>query len=77
MKTQEEKLNQVRSLFEKLKENDASAKEAVAACQRKFEALSAGMEVNDEGETQTLQEQLMSKTNENAFVGLLTVFFFS
>lgn len=60
MKTQEEKLEKVKNLFEELKGNDTNAKEALAACQRKFEALSAGMEVNDEGETQTLQEQLMS-----------------
>ncbi|KAJ8984301.1 hypothetical protein NQ317_012271 [Molorchus minor] len=55
----EQELSKVQSLFETLKENDAKDNEAFALSQRKFEAVSAGMEVNEEGETETLQEQLM------------------
>lgn len=47
-------------MFEQLKHNDEADSEAFAASQRKFEAISAGMEINDEGKAETLQEQLMN-----------------
>lgn len=47
-------------MFEELKHNDEADSEAFAASQRKFEAISAGMEINDEGVAETLQEQLMN-----------------
>lgn len=57
------------SLFNKLKENEAADKEAFSASQKKFEALNVGMEVNDEGKTETLQEQLMSASILFYFIG--------
>ncbi|XP_066148443.1 structural maintenance of chromosomes protein 2 [Euwallacea fornicatus] len=65
LKTREDQLSQVQSLFEKLKENDRLDSEACALAEQKYEALCIGMEVNDEGETQTLGEQLM-KAKEDA-----------
>lgn len=63
----EAQLSKVQSLFESLKQNDANDAEALLLSQKKFEAISAGMEVNEDGEAQTLQEQLM-KAKEDAAV---------
>lgn len=52
-------------MFQELKDNDAADNEAFAASQRKYEAISVGMEVNDAGETETLQDQLISKSYHN------------
>lgn len=62
----ENELSKVQSLFETLKQNDANDADAFALSQKKFEAISAGMEVNEDGEAQTLQEQLMKAKEEAA-----------
>lgn len=54
----------MQSLFETLKENDKLDSEAYELSEKKFEAVCAGMEVNDQGETETLAEQLMSAKEE-------------
>lgn len=59
--SKEQELAKVQNLFQSLKDADAADTEAFAASQRKFEAVSAGMDVNEDGEAETLQEQLMSK----------------
>lgn len=61
LKTKEAELSKVQNLFQQLKDNDAADSEAFAASQRRYEAVSAGMDVNEEGKAETLQEQLMSK----------------
>lgn len=61
----EDELNKVKSLFESLKESDVKDNEAFALSQRKFEVISAGMEVNEDGEAETLQEQLMHAKAES------------
>lgn len=66
LQEKEQELSKVKSLFEGLKENDAKDNEAFALSQRKFEAISAGMEVNEDGEAETLQEQLMNAKEEAA-----------
>lgn len=59
-------MSKVQSLFETLKENEAKDKEALSVSQKKYEAVAAGMEVNEEGKTQSLQEQLMVAKQEAA-----------
>lgn len=61
LKSKESELSKVQNLFQQLKENDAADSEAFAASQKRFEAVSAGMDVNEEGKAETLQEQLMGK----------------
>lgn len=56
---QQEKDN-LQSVFQTLKENYTRDTEAYLLSQRKFEALSSGMEINDAGEAETLQEQLIN-----------------
>lgn len=64
LNSKEQELSKVQSLFETLKQNDAKDTEAFALSQKKFEAISAGMEVNEDGEAETLQEQLMKAKEE-------------
>ncbi|XP_025830258.1 structural maintenance of chromosomes protein 2 [Agrilus planipennis] len=64
LNTKEKELSQVQSLFEKLKNDDVEDNEAFALSQRKYEAICAGMEVNESGEAETLQEQLMNAKQE-------------
>lgn len=61
MKAKEQELAKVNDLYETLKNNEASDAEALATCQKKYEAICVGMEVNDSGEVQTLASQLLSK----------------
>lgn len=62
----EQELAKVIDLFQKLKDADAADSDAFAASQRKYEAVSAGMDVNEDGEAETLQEQLMGVKQEAA-----------
>lgn len=55
---------QVQSLFEALKDNDKKDSEAFELAEKKYEALCAGMEVNDQGEAETLAEQLINAKEE-------------
>ncbi|XP_050294064.1 structural maintenance of chromosomes protein 2 [Anthonomus grandis grandis] len=64
LKAKETELNKVKSLFESLKENDKRDTDAFALAEKKYEALCAGMEVNDQGEAETLAEQLMNAKEE-------------
>lgn len=47
-------------MYEKLKHDDEADAEAFVASQKKCEALSAGMEINEDGKAETLMEQLMN-----------------
>jgi hypothetical protein len=49
----------VQGLFKKLKERASGDAEALAAVQRKFQALSTGLMTADDGGDSTLQDQLM------------------
>lgn len=61
--------------FQKLKDEASNDAEALALAQRKYQAVCAGMEINAEGQEQTLQDQLMevkaqvteTKTNLNKY----------
>lgn len=54
-------MEKVQGLFQQLKDTDEADNQAFALSQKKYEAISVGMEVNDDGEAQTLQDQLMGK----------------
>ncbi|KAJ4435376.1 hypothetical protein ANN_17990 [Periplaneta americana] len=55
----EAELQKVQGLFQKLKDTDKMDAEALAAAQRKFQAVSAGLVTDGEGGDATLQDQLM------------------
>lgn len=61
LKTKETRMNEVGSLFENLKKADENDREAFAEAQKRFQALSAGLDVNEDGQTASLQEQLISE----------------
>lgn len=61
LKSKEQDLAKTNDFYENLKNNENTDVEALAACQKRYEAICAGMEVNDNGEAQTLMSQLMSK----------------
>nr|XP_022902308.1 structural maintenance of chromosomes protein 2 [Onthophagus taurus] len=58
--TKQEELAKFHGLFDSMKAAEDADKEALAICEKKYEAICAGMEVNDEGEAQTLKDQLIS-----------------
>ncbi|KAF5292378.1 hypothetical protein FQA39_LY03412 [Lamprigera yunnana] len=60
LKSKEQELQKVQDLFEKLKKLEEDDNMAFTVSQKKFEAISVGMEVNDAGEAETLQDQLMA-----------------
>lgn len=53
-------MSKVQNLFESLKNQDAADAEALALCQKKYEVMCTGMEVNEQGQAETLKEQFMS-----------------
>ncbi|RZC38547.1 structural maintenance of chromosomes protein 2, partial [Asbolus verrucosus] len=64
LKQKEEELSKVQAMFQKLKDNDERDNKLFMASQKCYEALSAGMELNEEGEAKTLLEQLMNVRQE-------------
>ncbi|KAI4468751.1 structural maintenance of chromosomes protein 3 [Holotrichia oblita] len=64
LKSKEQDLAKTNDLYENLKNNENTDGEALAACQKRYEAICAGMEVNDSGEAQTLMSQLMNAKQE-------------
>lgn len=60
LNTKEQELNKMEEMFQSLRETEAADAEALLASQRKFEAISAGMVIGEDGEAATLQEQLIS-----------------
>ncbi|KAJ9583005.1 hypothetical protein L9F63_022663, partial [Diploptera punctata] len=63
---EEGELKKVEGLFTKLKDTDKSDAEALAAAQKKFQAVSAGLVIDDDGSDKTLQDQLMEVKQEVA-----------
>lgn len=59
MSSKETEFNKVKEMFEELKKFDEADAEAFLTSQKKFEAISAGMEINEEGKAETVLEQLM------------------
>lgn len=61
LKTKDARMAEVGSLFENLKNADETDRKAFVEAQKRFQALSAGLDVNEDGQTASLQEQLISK----------------
>jgi structural maintenance of chromosome 2 len=59
LSAKEAELQKLQGLFQKLKDTERSDAEALAAAQRKFQALSTGLIADDGGGDSTLQDQLM------------------
>lgn len=57
----EKEMQKMDNMFKDLKDAEANDSAALKAAKKKFEALNAGMEIDDKGEAKTLQEQLISK----------------
>lgn len=71
LKLKENEMNKVGGMFESLKEADKESEEAYNKIQAKFEALSSGLDTNEDGEASSLQEQLMSKFYLHIFFKVL------
>ncbi|CAH1397372.1 unnamed protein product [Nezara viridula] len=54
-----EELSKVQAIFDNLREADKQDAEALAAAQKKFQAVSSGLLESEDGENATLQDQLM------------------
>lgn len=62
----EAELQKLQGLFQKLRDTDKADTEALAAAQRKFQAVSSGLLTDDGGGDSTLQDQLMAAKQEEA-----------
>ena len=60
LETKETEMNNVAELFDSLKEADATDAKAFADAQKRFQAVSAGLVTNEDGEAASLQDQLMT-----------------
>lgn len=61
LQTKESKMSNVGDLFQQLKDADEADSKAFSDAQKRFQALSAGLEVNEDGQATSLQGQLTSK----------------
>lgn len=61
LKSKENEMSGANEMFQKLKDSETVDKTAFIKAQNKFEAINAGMEIGDDGEASTLQEQLISR----------------
>lgn len=59
MSAKEAELQELQGLFQKLRDADKTDAEALAAAQRKYQAVSSGLLTDDGGGDSTLQDQLM------------------
>lgn len=60
LKSKETDLLKLKSLYDELQNNEKLDKAAYDACQKQYEALISGMEINEEGQAETLLAQLAS-----------------
>lgn len=79
LEANEKQLSNQKPLYDELVKNNTSAKAAYESCQKQYEALITGMEINDEGQAETLLEQLASKFSFRKIVmcACCTTFFYS
>lgn len=60
LQQKENEMSKVENLFQNLKDNDAADAKSYEDSQKKFEAVSAGLSTNEDGEAASLQDQLMT-----------------
>lgn len=63
LQTKEAKMAKVGGLFQTLREADEADSKAFSDAQKRFQAVSAGLEMNEDGQATSLQEQLTSEFN--------------
>lgn len=61
LKVKEEQMAKVGDLFQTLREADENDSKGFSDAQKRFQAISAGLEMNEDGQASSLQEQLTSK----------------
>lgn len=61
LQTKEAQMAKVGGLFQSLREADETDSKAFADAQKRFQAITAGLDVNEDGQAASLQEQLKSK----------------
>lgn len=61
LQTKEAKMAKVGGLFKTLQEADEADSKAFSDAQKRFQAVSAGLEMNEDGQATSLEEQLKSK----------------
>lgn len=59
LKEKEAQMTEVGGLFQNLKDTDEADRKAFADAQKRFQAISAGLDMNEDGEAASLQEQLI------------------
>lgn len=57
----EAEMGKTADVFEKLKSDEANDLKAYQDAQKRYEAVNCGLDINDEGEATSLQDQLTSK----------------
>lgn len=60
LKVKEEQMAKVGDLFQTLREADENDSKGFSDAQKRFQAISAGLEMNEDGQASSLQEQLTS-----------------
>lgn len=65
LKSKENEMSGANEMFQKLKDSETVDKTAFIKAQNKFEAINAGMEIGDDGEASTLQEQLIKAKQDS------------
>jgi structural maintenance of chromosome 2 len=63
-------LGTAKSVFDSLRQAEQQDAEALAAAQRKFQAVSSGLMSNDDGQDSSLQDQLMCKYSKILILNL-------
>lgn len=63
LQVKEAQMAKVGGLFESLKTADEEDSKAFSEAQKRFQAISAGLDMNEDGQASSLQEQLISKCN--------------
>lgn len=72
LKVKEEQMAKVGDLFQTLREADENDSKGFSDAQKRFQAISAGLEMNEDGQASSLQEQLTSKySNTNPVLIML------
>ena len=61
-------MGRLKTVFDSLREADEQQAAALAAAQKRFQAISSGMFSGDDGEDATLAQQLMSESRRRAAV---------
>lgn len=61
LKSKEAQMAKVHDLFQSLEEADKNDSKAFSEAQKRFQAISAGLDMNEDGQASSLQEQLTSE----------------